>query len=170
MPLSHRPEQRARQLANLRDAPPPTPIGNTRAVSHGGFAKVAPERLEKREREIYEALSADLPLRGPDGAAPSSDALAVSLLAEALCRLDSVRNYLAERDIADAKGRLRPGVEVEAKLRREAMDYAEALGLTPRGRMKLGLDLARGIDLAAQWAKEPDEALDAEAEEVAEDG
>lgn len=156
MPLSDRPAARQRQLANLKQGGTVAPSGNSRAATHGGYATVAAGRLEEREREVFAALNADLPLRDADGSPPAADQVAVSLLAECLCRLDSVRDYLSRRGIEDRKGRLRPAVEVEAKLRREALDFAEALGLTPRSRVRLGLDLARGADLASQWAAEGD--------------
>lgn len=168
-PISKDPRKRARQLSNLRQGGTVAPSGNRRAETHGGFASIAADRLQEQEHRIYVALNADLPLRDADGRPPAADQLAVSLLAECMCRIESVRSYLSRRGIEDRKGRLRPAVEVEAKLRREALDFAEALGLTPRSRSRLGLDLARTADLAAQWAAEDDEprdqddAIDAEA-------
>lgn len=47
-------------------------------------------------------------------------------------------------------GRVTPArvVELEAKLRREALDLAEALGCTPRSRARLGLDVVQSVSLA----------------------
>lgn len=169
-PLSDRPEARRRQLANLNRGNNPAPVGNRRRVTHGGFAAVARERLEERERAIFEALSEDLPLREADGSAPAADAVVVSLFATVLCRLEDVADYHRRRGIETAKGHLRNSVEVEGRLRREALDFAESLGLTPRSRARLGLDLARGVDLAQQWATEgDDDAVDGDATEEAPD-
>ncbi len=143
-PLSDNPAARKRQLANLRRGGTPAAEGNRQAVTHGGFAAIARERLEEREREVYEALSEDLPLREPDGSAPRADAVVVSMFATVLCRLDDVADYHRRRGIETAKGHLRNSVEIEGRLRREALDFAESLGLTPRSRVRLGLDLARG--------------------------
>lgn len=44
-------------------------------------------------------------------------------------------------------------VELETRLRREALDLAESLGMTPRSRAKLGVDVQRGFDLAQHWAE-----------------
>ena len=40
-------------------------------------------------------------------------------------------------------------------MRREAADYLDALGMTPKSRAKLGLDLQRTVDLASAMS-EPD--------------
>lgn len=175
-PTSQHPERRQRQLANLKRGGTVAPIGNKRAVSHGGFAAVARERLEERERQVYEALTGDLPLREADGSAPAADAVVVSMFAQSICRLEDVKDYIARRGIETSRGHMRNAVEVEGRLRREALDFAEALGLTPRSRAKLGLDLVRGGDAlkdaeAAREARERLdkrlEALDGEAEEEA---
>lgn len=154
MPLSRDPDARRRQLANLRPGAMTAPPGNRRAVKHGAYAAVVRERLEAKSREVYEALAADAPLRGPDGELPAADAVAVRLLAEALCRLDDVSAHLRDRGLTDEDGAVRPAVELESRLRREAADHADALGMTPRSRARLGLDVARGFDLATAWSEE----------------
>lgn len=144
MPLSTDPAKREVQLANLKQGGTVAPTGNARAKTHGGFAVIARERLEEREREILDALSADLPLTEPDGSVPPADAVVIALFAEVLCRLADVKDYHGRRGIETAKGVLRPSVEVEGRLRREALDFAESLGMTPRSRARLGLELQRG--------------------------
>jgi len=58
-----------------------------------------------------------------------------------------------DHGVFEAKtGAVRPAVELEGRLRREAADYLDALGCTPRSRARLGLDVARGFDLAQHWA------------------
>ena len=170
-PLSDKPTARRRQLANLKRGGNPAPTGNRKAVTHGGFAAVARKRLEQREREIFEALSADLPLREADGSAPGTDAVVVAMFAQALCRLEDVKDYLGRRGIETSRGHMRNAVEIEGRLRREALDFAESLGLTPRSRARLGIDLARTADLASQWAAEgdhppADDVIEAEATDV----
>lgn len=130
-------------LANLRPGAGRAGSGNTRRTEHGGYAVVARERLEAREREVADALSADAPLRNADGSLPAADAVLVHLLAQALCRLEDVAAHLRDRGLLDADGEMRAAVEVEAKLRREAADHAEALGMSPRARAKIGLDMLR---------------------------
>ena len=143
-PLSGDEAKRARQLANLRRGGNPAPAENVRALTHGGYARIARAELDAKTREVFEALAADAPLRGPDGELPAADALAVRLLAEALIRLDRVRAHVNDYGILDQEsGEVRPVVELEQRLRREAMEGAEALGMTPRSRSRLGLDLAR---------------------------
>jgi hypothetical protein len=75
VPLSGDPEGRARQLANLRKAPPPAPpLGNVRSVRRGGYS-TSPRMLpiEGKARQIYELLVEDAPMRDPDGSLPAAD-------------------------------------------------------------------------------------------------
>ncbi len=156
MPLSSRPGARARQLANLNRGGNPAPLGNQRHRSHGGYARVARPQLEAKEREVFDALAEDAPLRDVDGGLPRPDALVVTLLAKALCRLEGVEAYTRLYGSVEFKtGNVRPAAELERRLRAEALDYAEALGMTPRSRARLGLDLARTTDLAIAMS-EPD--------------
>jgi hypothetical protein len=155
-PLSRDPEKRATQLRNLVPGARTAEVGNRRAVRHGGYAAVAAERMEAKVAEVYAALAEDAPLRDVDGGLPAADSAAVRLLAEALCRLEDVSANVRDRGLLDAAGAVRPVVELEAKLRREVGDHLDALGMTPRSRARLGLDVARGFDLAAEWARESD--------------
>jgi hypothetical protein len=149
-----------RSLANLRRGGPPAPPGNTfHKGTHGGYRVVAQAALDAKAREVFEAISADAPLRETDGTLPSHDAVVVRLLADCLCRLDSVGAWLAGRW---ATTEARPALELELRLRTQALDLAESMGMTPRSRARLGLDVKRAasFDLA--------QAMTAEAE--AEDG
>jgi hypothetical protein len=149
---SRDPEARARSLANLKrgNNPPPragSPLQPARR--HGAYAQVARASLEAKQREVFEALSADVPLRDEAGGLPGADAVVVRLLAECLCRLDGVAAHLRDHGLIDSRtGDPRPAVEIEIKLRREARELAEGLGMTPRSRVALGIDVQRGIDLA----------------------
>ena len=155
MPLSRDPARRAAQLANLRNAPP-APLGNRRTVRHGGTARVVAARLDEKVREVFDALALDAPLRDADGGLPAADTMQVRLLAECLCRLDDVSAYLRSFGLFDERTRQpRPALEVEQRLRREAADYLDAMGMSPRARAKLGLVLARTVDMATAMS-EPD--------------
>jgi hypothetical protein len=156
MPLSKRQAARDRQLANLARGDNPAPAGNRRAVTHGGYARIAAERLDAKAREVFEALSLDAPLRARGGELPAADSVAVRLLADALCRLEDVAADIRDHGWRDrTSGEQRPVVDLEQRLRREALDYCEALGMTPRSRGRLGLDLARTYDASVAWS-EPD--------------
>ena len=140
--LSRHPARRRRQLANLQQ-PPPAPLGNQRARRHGAYAQIAADRLSAKSRVIYDALGADAPLRDEDGGLPAADHGVVALLAECLARLDDVSAYVVMHGVLDEKGRVRPAAELEGRLRREANDYLQQLGMTPAARSRMGLDLAR---------------------------
>ena len=106
---------------------------------------------------MFSALSAEAPLRDARGELPRHDAAQVTLLAEVLCRLDSINSYLEARGYLDDKGNVRPAAELAGRMRREASDYLDALGMTPKSRAKLGLDLARTTDLATAMSEPDDE-------------
>lgn len=155
--------------------PPPRPErGNQLARTHGAYAQVAEERLDAKAQEVFAALAADAPVRARDGSLPAHDAVAVGLLAETLCRLDDVREWIAQHGVFDARRkkkaknpRNRAGsrshrqskdpmraLEMEDRLMRRALDMLDALGMTPRSRAKLGLDLARTTSLAEAMSEE----------------
>lgn len=156
MALSSDPDKRARQIANLVPGAKPAPPGNTRALKHGARARLDEGRLADKRAEVAEILADDAPLRDAEGKLPRADELAVSLLAETLVRLDGVRTYLDLHGLLTEKGEIRPAVAIEDRLIARAFGFAEALGMTPRSRAKLGLDVARstGFDLAAHWAED----------------
>jgi hypothetical protein len=127
--------------------------GDQRALRHGGYREIAEAELDEKARSIFAALSADAPLRDGDGGLPSHDAVVVRLLADCLCRLDSLSAWLAGRWATDAA---RPALELEMRLRSQALDLAESMGMTPRSRARLGLDVQRAasFDLAQHMAAE----------------
>lgn len=171
MPLSRNPYARRRQLANLTSRPPAPPADNARARKHGGYGKVARERMERKVAEVYTAISEDAPLRDPDGELPAPDAAMVRLLAECLCRIESIGAYLRDHGLIDPKTKAprESVIYLEARLQNNASDYLDALGMSPRSRARLGLDLRRSeaFDLAEFWSRE-DESIEGEAEEVEE--
>lgn len=86
----------------------------------------------------------------------------VTLLAVVLCRLENVGAYLADYGWKDAKTKQPRGVvlSLEAKLRREAAQYLDSLGMTPLSRARLGLDLVRARDLAREWSTDAEPEAD----------
>ena len=157
MGLSSRPDARRRQLANLTPQPPAPEPGNRRALRHGGHASPRTLPVDGKARAIYAILADDAPLRNADGGLPSADRTAVELLALCLCRLESIAAWLQMHGLLTEAGEVRPAVELERRLRVEAADHCAQLGLTPAGRARLGLDLARGFDLAQAMSALTDE-------------
>lgn len=169
MGLSDRDASRRRQLANLqRGGGRPASHEHRPRLLHGGYAQLAASRVDVKVREVFDALAGDAPLR-EGGELPAADGALVRLAAEALTRLDTVSGYLAAHGILDEKGAPRPAAELEGRLRREAADYLDALGMTPRSRVRLGVDVQRGFDLAAHWADRED-IVDGDAREKGTDG
>jgi hypothetical protein len=137
---------RRRALANLRPGPKAKP-GNDLAVRHGAYASIGAAELDSETAAVVDALSADAPLKEA-GELPAADAVVVELLAACLIRLRRVTRFHLDRGWLTDADEPRPSVALESKLRREALDLAEALGMTPRSRARLGLDLARTEDVA----------------------
>jgi hypothetical protein len=164
-PLSSDPRAREAQLANLVPGAGAAGPGERRYAKHGGYAAIANDRLDAECRKVFAALAESAPVR-EDGEVPAADVAAVRLLATTLCRLDDVNEYVARRGWQDDEGRPRPVLDYEQRLRGHALDQMEALGMTPRSRAKLGLDLARAkrsledeIAAAPDW----DDVVDGEA-------
>jgi len=158
MGLSSREPARRRQLQNLKRGNNDAPVGNRLSTTHGGYTRVLADTLDAKVRDVFNALAQDAPLR-ENGGLPCADTVVVRLLAECLCRLDSVSADLRDHGWRDrATGEARTAVEVEQRLRREALSYAIEMGMTPRSRAQLGLAVARTVDLATAMS-EPDPAL-----------
>ena len=150
-PLSTDPEKRAVQLANLTSRPPAPPRGNVRALKHGGTARRATLiAAGSWAALIYAELEAEAPLRSVDGGLPAHDRQAVELLASALARLQNVEAWLAARPAVDEKGNVWPAEDVASRLRREIATYLDSLGMTPKSRAALGVDLVRTRDVLAE--------------------
>lgn len=145
MPLSRDEQARHRQLANLRrgagDAG--AGVGNSRAVTHGAYARIAEAELEANTKRVFDAIAADAPVRTAADALPAHDGMIVRQLAEALVRRDRVRLTELRHGLEAPNGKLRGVVEYGLRLDAQILEYAKELGMTPRSRAALGLDLAR---------------------------
>lgn len=142
MPLSRDPGARARQLANLRKGDT-RPVGNGNARTHGAYAEITEDQLRDHELRIFEALAADAPVRAPDGSLPREDTLIVRQLAESLVRLQRISTHLIAKGMEREDGSLRPAVELELRVRGHVLDLCRELGMTPKARAALGVDLVR---------------------------
>lgn len=142
-PLSRDPSKRAAQLANLNPGRGAAGARNQRAVSHGAYARIVAAELEAKTREIFDALSADAPLREADGGLPAADVLVVRMLAEVMVRRERVRLEELRHGFEAPDGKLRGVVEYGLRLDAQALEIAKEMGMTPLARSKLGLDTAR---------------------------
>ena len=146
------PAAHARQLRNLRGqgngSSPAAPVGNQFGTRHGGYGRLAAAHVDAKVRELMTALGDDLPVREADGSVPRADAVVLRLLAEALLRLESVTDFLNRRGFEDDQGHIRPAVDVEARLRGQVLDLCQQMGLTPKSRLALGIQLVAGLSAA----------------------
>jgi hypothetical protein len=153
VPLSSDEAKRARQLANLPNlrgeatattwAP-----GASAALVHGLRSRQPPSVvLDPLVREIEDALGADLPLQAQGGGVPGADRFAVELAAIALLRVRRVSAYLDLHGDTDARGNLRKELEGLGKAVEHAAKMLDRLGCSPRSRVALGIDVARGAQM-----------------------
>lgn len=158
MPLSDDPDRRARQLANLPNlrGEPTSGSWQPGAAPHmkHGLTSRRPSALALGPiaDEIHAALTADAPLRDEDGDVPRADRYAVELAALALLRVRRVEGFLATHGTEDERGRLRPEVEGAGRAVDAAMKALDRLGMTPSGRLRLGLTIAKTRDLASEMS------------------
>lgn len=122
-----------------------------RALRHGGRARKATlVAAGSWAQRIMGVLEAEAPLRDADGGLPVHDRQAVELLASALARLQAVTAWLETRPPVDEKGRSWPAEDTARRLRGEAARLLDALGMTPKARAALGVDLQRQATSAVE--------------------
>lgn len=138
--------------------------GNRAAVKHGARANLPARQVEAKADEIAEAV----PVRGHDGQLHPSDRHAVRMLADVLMRIDLASAHLAEVGMVNRKGEAHSLLRHISRWEAHAARLMHELGMTPKARAELGVDLAKQRDLAREWAdrKKRPPAIDAEAEEV----
>jgi len=137
-------------LANLRNAKP-APKGNSRPLRHGADSVVA---LAARTDEVYAELAKRVPVREA-GTVPAADETVLRMLALNLARIESVTAWIEEHGELDSKGRPHPAAERLDRLTNRTLVLLRDLGMTPRSRAALGVDLARSVDLVKAMS-EPD--------------
>jgi hypothetical protein len=115
----------------------PPPLGNRRAVTHGGYASFTPGDLEA-VRELEDEIRAICPI---DSASVEP---AVSVLASLLWRRDKLVGYLDEhgftRGRAD-RATLSPALEALDRIEKAIVDTSRQLAMLPREAAALGLQL-----------------------------
>jgi hypothetical protein len=136
-------EMRPASLANLSPHPNPANMNPQANRSHGAYAVLSRERLDTKTQELAQALGEDAPVRDDDGGLPRYDTVVVEQLAEAMCRLEDIGDYLARRGWEDEHGKPRPVLDYEGRLRAHVLELLRDLGMTPAARAKLGLDLVK---------------------------
>lgn len=149
---SRNPAARARSQANLqRGGGRAFEPGNRAAWKYGGYAELTRNELDAEVRAMRDALGEDAPLL---------DAADVATLNDWAATRFHLRN--AERELRDGgwkdqkTGEPRRLAEYARSLRSASLDYAREFGCTPRARAALGLDVARGFDLATALAELPE--------------
>lgn len=153
MPLSSDPAARERQLANLQPAPA-APSGNRRAVKHGAHSTLSADAISAEVRELYDVLADSAPLRDGVGALPVADEAAVEVAARALHRYRKIATWLdLHGRLAEKTGEPKPAARYEVDCERALERALDSLGLNPRSRARLGLDLAGAAEKAPDLAR-----------------
>ncbi|MGI8804342.1 MAG: hypothetical protein ACR2IN_01350 [Thermoleophilaceae bacterium] len=124
-------------------------------MRHGGLTTPSAEEVAPIEQELEQIMAA-APLRDSNGEVPISDRHWARELAADIWRLRRVRLWLDMHGALDEKtGNVKPAAALELKLSQHVREGLEAMGMTPRSRARLGLDLQRTADLATAMS-EPD--------------
>ena len=131
-------------LRNLTPGkPPPAPIGNGRALTHGFRSALLVRDIGSEIRELMDALSAAAPVREGDGSLPPADLVAVETAARALKRWRHVSAWCDMYGRLDEKGDVRPAAHYELQAEAALQRALDSLGMSPMARSKLGLNIAR---------------------------
>jgi hypothetical protein len=150
---------RARSLANLqRGGGVPASADHRPALRHGGRAAVSARETEAKVEELRALLSEDTPIRDADGGLPAADRMALHETAVTLVLLDRVRKDMVDHGWKDREtGQPRPVVALESQLSQRAWRQLGECGMTPAGRVRLGVGLAKTFDLALEMSALADE-------------
>jgi hypothetical protein len=143
MPMSKDPAARARSMKNLRNGKG-AQKGQQVGLKNGSRAKQPVGDIAAARQEMKEALADAAPLRDRDGNLPAADRIAVEVVAAALARYRFMQEHLERITPFTNGNRLR--YQLVRELRRtekQLMGELHELGMTPRGRAALGLDVAR---------------------------
>lgn len=133
-------------LASLRKSGAKS--GNGRAVTHGGKSSPANLiHLEATRAALFEWLAATAPIR-EQGELPEADYAVVEDCARAWARVRQMDDWIAQHGPLDKRGRPRPALDLLERASKNLVDKLAALGMTPRSRVALGVDVARATSLA----------------------
>lgn len=171
MPLSNDPDKRARQLANLRPGAGAWKPGDAPALKHGLRSRrpLPVDQLSAEVAEIVGALADAAPVRDGDGNLPAADEAAIERAARALHRARKASEWADATGRYDEKGNVKPIARHELECERELGTALDVLGMTPRSRARLGVDIAaaRSASLAEQIADADADVIDVEGEDAA---
>ncbi|HEY5333048.1 MAG TPA: hypothetical protein VIJ21_05815 [Solirubrobacterales bacterium] len=98
--------------------------------------------MAEREREVLDVLAESAPVRDADDRVPAADGVVVTLLAETLCRLATVKAAIDAWPWGDRRGNYSNALAIEARLSGHCLRLCEQLGMTPMARRRLGLPVA----------------------------
>ncbi len=147
-----------RSLANLKPAPA-APSGNRRTLRHGGYSAALVADVEVEVRELMDALGEVAPVRDGAGGVPPADVPALEIAARALRRYRTVSGWCdLHGRLDDRTGERRPAATLELECERAYWRALDASGLNAQARARLGLVIARSVDIASALS-EPDAAL-----------
>lgn len=158
MPLSRDPVKRERQLANLQPGAGRWQPGAKPALRHGlRTRQPRPEEVEPVLGQVLEDLKPLVPEPLKDHAGEILPWARESVWALGVLKLGIVRclRYLAQHGETDERGRWR---KENDELRKATVSYRQALSeeaMTLRSRIRAGVDVARGVDIATALS-EPD--------------
>ena len=146
-------------LPNMRGDLPSTTWkpGDAPALKHGlrSSRPLSIEHVSAEVGEIMTALAASAPVRDGDGNLPIADEAAVEVAARALHRSRRAHAWADDTGRFDERtGDPKPITRYERECDRDLKEALDALGMTPRSRAALGLDVARTVQAASSFAEQ----------------
>ncbi len=132
-------------------------VGNSRALQHGARASDANlVHLDDTRQALFDWLAATAPVREA-GQLPQADMPAVEDCARAWARVRQIDDWVSKHGPLDKRGRPRPALQALERASKNLTEKLAQLGMTPRARVSLGVDLVRTVDLAtAMSEKDPE--------------
>lgn len=117
--------------------------------THGAFAvRTTDPASQALADHLWSVLEGE-----PQAILRQADRPALESVAVLIRQRQRLAEWLEEHGPVDERGQVRPAVEALIKLSRALLEHANALGMTPAARAKLGLDVARTASIADEFAR-----------------
>lgn len=131
-------------------------LGEGRCALHGGLSTthgaLSVRTTDPATQTVADRLELILKAE-PQAILRPADRQALESSAVLVRQREKLEAWLEKNGVTDETGKVRPAVEALVKVSRALLEHLRELGMTPSARARLGLDVAKGFDLAAALAE-----------------